>query len=404
MADESDARYLTTAEVADRLDIKPATVYAYVSRGLLTKLPTSDRRGSLFREDEVSRLARGRRPGSAPRGTLDDITTEISLLDRDELYYRGHNVADLVAAHRVESVANLLWTGELSPPSTQFTAPPEILAATRAAVAALPEQTRLSDRLRVAVAVAGATDRLRFDLSPEGVLRTAGILVAVELDALTPELPASDTLAELPTSGTLAERLWPALTPHPPNIPLLDTTLTLLADHGLAVSTVAARVAASARVHPYGTVAAALGALDSQYHGGASTLAYRFLADALTDPVGAVSERLRLGGPLPGFGHLIYQHTDPRADLLLAALRTIPAATPALTAIDTLKSHLATPLVALPNIDLALAVLMHAFDMRPDAGETIFAVARTLGWIAHTLEEYTEPPMRFRPTRTPSPH
>ncbi|MEC3958840.1 citrate synthase [Nocardia sp. CDC153] len=394
MADESDARYLTTAEVADRLDIKPATVYAYVSRGLLTKVPTSDRRGSRFREDEVSRLARGRRPGSGPRGTVDDITTEISLLDRDELYYRGHNVADLVAAHRVESVANLLWTGELSTPATQFTAPPEILAATRAAVAALPAQARLSDRLRVAVAVAGATDRLRFDLSPEGVLRTAGILLAVELDALTPTPP---------TSGTLAERLWPALTDHPPNIPLLDTVLTLLADHGLAVSTVAARVAASARVHPYGTVSAALGALDSQYHGGASTLAHRFLTDAITDPLGAVSERLRLGGPLPGFGHLIYQQTDPRADLLLTTLRTIPAATPALNAIDTLKSQLATPLVALPNIDLALAALMHTYNMPPDAGEAIFALARTLGWLAHTLEEYTEPPMRFRPTRPQAP-
>ncbi|MFI1912631.1 citrate synthase [Nocardia sp. NPDC020380] len=392
MPEESDGRYLTTGEVAARLDIKPATVYAYVSRGLLTKVSTSDRRGSRFSEDEVARLARSRRPGSGPRGTLEDITSGISLLDHDQLYYRGHNVADLVAAYRVDSVADLLWTGDLSSASTQFTAPPEMLAITRAAVAALPPEARLTDRMRVAVAVAGSTDRLRFDLSPQGVLRVAGILLAVEVDAV-------NTVPQ--DSGTLAKRLWPALTDHPAHTHILDTTLTLLADHGLAISTVAARVAASARVHPYGTVGAALGALDSQYHGGASTLAYRFLTEALTDPVGAVSERLRTGSQLPGFGHLVYRESDPRAELLLTMLRSVPAATPALEAIDTITAQLGASVAGVPSVDLALAALMHAFEMRPDAGEAIFAVARTIGWVAHTLEEYAEPPMRFRPVRSP---
>jgi len=50
------------------------------------------------------------------------------------------------------------------------------------------------------------------------------------------------------------------------------------------------------------------------------------------------------------------------------------------------------------NIDLALAVLSVAAGMRAEAGETVFAVARTAGWIAHALEEYAESPMRMRPT------
>jgi len=50
-----------------------------------------------------------------------------------------------------------------------------------------------------------------------------------------------------------------------------------------------------------------------------------------------------------------------------------------------------------PNVDLALAALMHAYDMRPDAGETIFALARVAGWLAHAIEEYREPGLRFRP-------
>ncbi|PXX70807.1 citrate synthase [Nocardia tenerifensis] len=391
MKGEGDARHLTTAEVARRLDIKPETVYAYVSRGLLTKLPASGRRGSLFREDEVAKLARGRR--HRERSTMDDIATTISAIEDDQLYYRGRNVADLLATHPVESVAGLLWTGELDSAPAEFNAPAAILRTTRAAVGALGESARLTDRMRVAVTVASASDQLRFDLSPQGVLRTARIILAVEADCLGPHHD----------SGTLAERLGPALTEHVLPAGLLDSTLTLLADHGLAISTMAARVAASARVHPYGVVSAGLGAMDSQYHGAASTVAYRFLADAMADPLGAASERLRLGGGLPGFGHLIYQTTDPRAELLLTILRSLPDAAPALEAIDTITDHLGAPHTAVPNIDLALAVLMHTYRMRPDAGEAIFALARTIGWIAHTLEEYAERPMRFRPNHAPVP-
>ncbi|MEU7144147.1 citrate synthase [Nocardia sp. NPDC046473] len=389
---KGDARHLTTAEVASRLEIKPETVYAYVSRGLLTKIPAAGRRGSLFREDEVARLAHGRRHGGERRGTMEDIVTAISRIEDDRLYYRGHNVEDLTQP--IESVAGLLWTGDLDSPPEQFIAPAEILMTCRAAVGALAESVRLTDRMRVAVTVASASDQLRFDLSPQGVLRTARILLAVEVDCLG---------ATRLDSGTLAQRLGPSLTNAPLPAGLLDSTLTLLADHGLAISTMAARVAASARVHPYGVVSAGLGALDSQYHGAASTVAYRFLDDAIADPLGAASERLRLGGGLPGFGHLIYRTTDPRAELLLTLLRSVPTAAPALTAIDAITDQLGAPQTAVPNIDLALAVLMHAYRMRPDAGEAIFAIARTIGWIAHTLEEYTEPPMRFRPNRTPVP-
>jgi citrate synthase len=52
---------------------------------------------------------------------------------------------------------------------------------------------------------------------------------------------------------------------------------------------------------------------------------------------------------------------------------------------------------AIPNVDLALGALTWLAGMPPDAGEAIFAIARTGGWIAHALEEYQEPPLRFRP-------
>ena len=51
-----------------------------------------------------------------------------------------------------------------------------------------------------------------------------------------------------------------------------------------------------------------------------------------------------------------------------------------------------------PNVDLALAVLSVATAMPADAGEVIFAVGRTAGWVAHALEEYAERPLRMRPS------
>lgn len=376
--------YLSTGEVARRLGVKPETVYAYVSRGLLTSVPRRDgRRGSLFAEDEVAAVAE-RGPHRRRSG---DIHTELTRLGDDGLSYRGRDVAGLATAMTPEAVAHLLWTGE--PTERPFVAPAERVALARAVTSALPESARLTDRVRVAVVALGAADPLRFDLSTGAVVRTAERLMGVLVDALAPPSAA--------TGGGLARRLWPALSPYPEPPGLLDAALVLLADHGLAVSTVAARVAASARAHPYAVVSAALGALDGHYHGAASGLAYRFLADARRDPVGAMSERMRAGEGLPGFGHRIYRRRDPRASVLLALLRERPEAAPVMATVDAVLNNLDPDRGQFPNVDLALAALMHAYDMPADAGETIFAVARTVGWVAHAIEEYAEPPLRLRP-------
>ena len=199
----------------------------------------------------------------------------------------------------------------------------------------------------------------------------------------------------LPGGGSLAARLWPALAGRPPTPEqerLLTAVLIVLADHDLAVSTLAARVAASARANPYAVVSAGLGALDGPQHGAASTLAHRFLAEALTDPVAALAERLRTGSPIPGFGHRVYRNRDPRTALVLDRLDNGPVR----AAVEAVAAPLEGRPGGFPNVDLALAAVVHAHGLRPDAGEAIFAVARTVGWIAHALEEYAEPGLRFR--------
>jgi citrate synthase len=388
-------RLLTTAQVARRLQVKPETVYAYVSRGLLHSVRGGPRRQSLFDPDEVDRIAERGRDGRTPSGVVERIHTELTLLDHDELYYRGHPVGELAGAHPIEAVAHLLWTGDLITPAP-FAASPTTAAVTAATLAALPEGTRLGDRLRIAVATMAAADPLRYDITPSAVVRRAESLLAVLVDTLGPG-PAEDA----PRPDGLAARLWPALVrrprpPTPAEAALLDLVMVVLADHDLAVSTVAARVAASARAHPYAVVSAGLGALDGPYHGAATALAQRFLDEALDDPLRALSDRLRSGAAIPGFGHRIYRTRDPRAVLIHGALRDHPPAAAVLDAVDAVTAGLAGRPGAFPNVDLALAAAAHALDLRPDAAEAVFALARTVGWIAHALEEYRGPGLRFR--------
>jgi citrate synthase len=244
----------------------------------------------------------------------------------------------------------------------------------------VPEAARLTDRVRVAVAVLGAADQLRFDLSAVAVTAAAGRLIGTLVTALPGETVYGD--------ATLGARLWPKFSDEAPRPELLDAALILLADHGLAVSTVAARVAASARANLYAVISAGLGALDGQYHGAAPTLAYEFLNRAKHDPLKALSDQLRTGEPIPGFGHKIYQHRDPRAGVLLELLGDHPI----VATIHTIAERTPT----FPNSDLAIAAIMHAYNFRPDAGDALFAIARMIGWTAHALEEYAAPALRFR--------
>ncbi|HEX8866799.1 MAG TPA: citrate synthase [Lentzea sp.] len=359
---------LTTNQAARRLGVKPATVYAYVSRGLLTSKKVN--RQSMFDVAAVEALAQRTGARGAVAAVTDRIRTRISLLEHDRLYFRGRSVPELSSTKRFEDVAHWLWT-EIDSVGLQFPEGQEIWMA-------LPESATLTDRVRVAVALAGAGDPLRFDLSR--AVTTAKALIADVVESLP--------LKQRPQGTDIADRLWARLSPAPPQPDLLNTVLILLADHDLAISTMAARVAASARAHPYAVVSAGLGALEGQKHGTASTLAHRFLLQAKADPMGAIAEHLRANQPIPGFGHYVYQHRDPRADHLLAVLRSHGD----LVADKVIAAQQQT----FPNVDLALAQLGVMFDMAPDAGEAIFAIARIVGWIAHAMEEYAEPGLRFR--------
>ncbi|WP_231973973.1 citrate/2-methylcitrate synthase [Pseudonocardia sp. HH130630-07] len=389
--------YLTVAETAERLGVKRETVYAYASRGLLTSVRGAQRRGSRFARPEVEALAARGREAGAPSGAVERIRTGITLVADGGPWFRGVAAGELARTATPEEVAGLLWeTGGPVP----LAADPDLLPVATAVLRALPAGARATDRFRVAVGALAAADPLRADVSPGAVVRTASRLLGTVVDALT------TTVADPPPpveQAGLAARLWPALARDPSADPgagigHVRAALVLLADHGLAASTVATRVAASTLADVHAVVSAGLGALDGPRHGLASGLAYRFLAGAATDPRAALAERLRSGERVPGFGHAVYRGPDPRAVVLLDRLRADPVAAPAAGVVTALADGLHRGGEGpAPNIDIALAALLHAHDLRPDAGELLFATARTIGWVAHAMEEYAEPGLRFRP-------
>ncbi|WP_431041788.1 citrate/2-methylcitrate synthase [Streptomyces sp. P1-3] len=386
---------LSTREAAERLGVKPETVYAYVSRGQLTSRRIPGGRGSTFDAAEVEALAR--RNKRETRAGVDDgpIGTSITLIENDRHYYRGVDSTKLAERYGYEEVAQWLWTGELRP-GIRFTSHPETLAAARRAVAALPEHSGLLDRLRVAAIAAAAADPLRFELERPAVVATARDLIATLADVL----PVAGEPE--PSDAPVARRLWTRLTARAADdswLRVVDSALVLLIDHELAVSTMAARVAASAQAHPYAVVSAGLGALDGPLHGGASGFAHRMLMDAVERGGAAVvADHLRAGRRVPGLGHKLYPGEDPRAQALFTLLEEIPQAAEALRAAREIVATMARHVPLHANVDLALAVLSVAAGMPQEAGETVFAVARTAGWIAHALEEYGEQPLRMRPT------
>ncbi|MDO9174192.1 MAG: citrate synthase, partial [Actinomycetota bacterium] len=114
-------QWLTTPETARRLGVKPATIYAYVSRGLLASHRDPVDRTSRFRASDVETLAlRGRpREASRHRSLEIEIETRITEIDGHAIRFRGHDAFRLARTVTFEQVAELLWSGELpaTPPA-----------------------------------------------------------------------------------------------------------------------------------------------------------------------------------------------------------------------------------------------------------------------------------------------
>lgn len=358
--------WLSAEEALQRLHVKPQTLYANVSRGRIrAKADPADTRRSLYRSEDVDRLAgrpRGRRSAtSIASGALDwgepVLASAISTIAGGRLVYRGVDASLLAETATLEDAAALLW----DVPSI-----PGLDEAATDAVHGLSLAAPLE-----ALAARAAVDPPSAGRGAFPLRQDAG---AVFRTVATSLLGAG--------SGPLHLRLAGAFG-RPGAADLLRRALVLLADHELNASTLAARVAVSAGASLSAGALAALATLSGSRHGNAARAVLALAEDIAANPVDPVSglrEWLGEGRIVPGFGHPAYPDGDIRCAALLAQIDLPPA-------FRNLREAGLAVLDDAPNIDFALAALAAAHGLPPEAPVTIFALARTAGWLAHMLEQ-----------------
>jgi citrate synthase len=394
--------HLTAEDAVARLKISRATLYAYVSRGLVRTAPDAkDPRRRLYLAEDVERLesrkARGRAPSRVAAATLDwglpVLDSAITLIDDGRLYYRGQDAAELAQSASLEQVARVLWhCGRANPFTATMPTPPVAWQsmANRLGGLAPVERAQALMPLMPEIGLAAwrreprrlwpvAADLLRHVAAAVSLTRPSGAPIHRHLaDAWEIDADAAETIR---------------------------AALVVSADHELNASTFAVRVVASTGASLAACIAAGLAALSGPRHGGL-TAQVEALFDEIEqvgDAPRVVEARLARGETMPGFGHQLYRDGDPRAQALLRRLPDDPVREALLDSVSRLAGW---P----PNIDMALTAVRRALKLPRGSALALFAVGRTAGWIAHALEQQTDgklirPRARYagpQPSTTPS--
>jgi citrate synthase len=394
------AALLTAAEAARELGVKPSTLYAYVSRGLLHSQEGPDSRSRLYPRDEIEqlRLRRdGRRdPAEVSREALSwglpVLESSITLIRDGGLYYRGLEVGALARERSFEEVAALLWLGDAARAADLFPARPvEVPASWRRVLATLRDR-HPGERLQVVLRFAASEDPAAMDLRPERLAAWGARVLALLVATVAGRRHRPDEPLLQPLREAWAPELDPASR-------LLDAALVLCADHELNVSSFTARCVASAGSSPYEAVAAALGALRGFRHGGHSDRVEEMLAElgvhrVIEGPLPAdevrrlVEERLQRGELIPGFGQPLYPEGDPRWPVLVELLERAYPRSAVVAAAREVAVEIERLIGQRPTVDFALATLSLELDLGPGGAFTVFALGRAAGWIGHVIEEY----------------
>ena len=360
--------WLDGSAVVARLAIKPQTLYAYVSRGRIEARPDpADPRKSLYRADDVSRLlerkSAGRKPADVARGAISwgepVLASAITDVAGGRLYYRGADAAALAERLTLEETALLLWgCGD----AAVFAREPGPRVRLRGSFPA---------RAFAALAARAGGEPPALGRGPAALWREGAGLMADLAGALGEGVDPGPLHLGLARAWGLGQE----------EADLVRRALVLLADHELNASTFAARVAASTGASLSASVLAGLAALSGPRHGGVSARIAALIEDAGRDgPEAAVRAYIARGDAPPGFGQRPYPAGDPRAKALLSAFRPDAAMTRLMAAGEALTGQ---P----PNIDMALAALTRRLGLAPDAAFALFALGRSVGWIAHAIEQ-----------------
>ncbi len=339
------------------------------------------------------------------------------------LIYRGYQVQDLARWATFEETVYLLLYETLPDPaqlsrflealSQHRSLAPEVVAALKT----FPKNASPMDVLQAAVPMLAPHDPDLGDTSREASLRTALRLVAkfptlvAAWDRIrNDKVPIDPDSNQKTASNFLYMRTGKV--PDAETARFFDVALILHAEHAFNASTFAAREVSSTRAHMYAAVAAAVGALSGELHGGANARVMQMLTEiGSVDAVEPYVEKiLASGGRIMGLGHAVYQTDDPRAHILAPMSKTLGERTgqPQWYAISKRLEEVGKAAFLKQkgreiyvNVDFYSASLYHAMGIPTDLFTPVFAISRIAGWTAHVIEEHfadaAPKPMLYRP-------
>jgi len=337
--------------------------------------------------------------------------TRISDVDGEKgiLIYRGFNIVDLAQSSTFEEISFLLLNdrlptrAELKEFQSELALERKIPQAVLEYMKMLPQSAHPMDVLQSAVPVLGSYDIQSGEETREANLKKALRLIA-KLPSMVaawdrirngnePVLPRSD----LSHAGNFLYMLSGSL-PDPDTARDFDICLILHAEHSFNASTFAGREVASTHAHLYAAIAAAIGALSGELHGGANSEVMRMLLEIgeANRVTSWVSARLRKGGKVMGMGHAVYRTEDPRATILRKICEKLAERigdrkwvemTKAIEAATKEEFRKIKGREIYANVDFYSASVYHMMNIPVDLFTPVFAISRISGWAAHVIEE-----------------
>ena len=340
-----------------------------------------------------------------------------------KLIYRGYLIQDLAKTASFEEVAHLLIfeklpnVAELKKFKAQLAAERGIPSAVIAALKTRPKNALVMDILQAGVPMLANHDPDITDQTREAALR-----MAIRLIAKFPTIVAAwdrirngkEPLKPLPELDHAANFLYmlKGEKPDEEEARFMDVCLVLHAEHSFNASTFAAREVASTRAHMYAAIAAAVGSLSGELHGGANMRVMETLSEiGSADKVEAyVNQEFDAGRKIFGLGHAVYDTDDPRAHILAPMSKRMGERIGDTrwyeisqlleeTAKAEFKRRKSKEIYV--NVDFYSASLYYAMGIPIDLFTPVFAISRISGWTAHVIEEYfagaAPKPMLYRP-------
>ena len=371
---------LAADEAARALGVSKATLYAYVSRGLLNAVADpADPRASRYSSFEIEQLGQrrgqGRRGEQQIRGALTQgwpvLDSALSGIVDGQLVFRGRYARDMARVASLEDTARWLWQFDPHEPF-EADAPvlPEAWSRCVQDTAGWPLAERTLARFAVAM---GSLHGPAWLPDGEPLARACGQHLRAALACFlgTPPSP-------LPAHEQVAQA-WGL---HADAADAVRQAMVLSAEHEMNLIALTARELASVGASLGAALLGSLSYLGAAFNGGDAVRVEALWDEVMAQPDvdAALGARLDRGETLAGFDHLYYPAGDPRAAALMALCEQLGAAPPIAAAVERLTGWK-------PSLDFGLVALRRALGAPRDGATTLLMAPRCAGFIAHALEQ-----------------